>query len=388
MKLALSLLCENPERRTGLTTLFHEFVSEALALFPDVSWIIFAGPNQPWDVSDARVEVVRKFQANDRIKRRLIADHFLVSGVARKMGADALLTVGFVPLFQRLPAIMHLFSLQHLDSANRVGLARGVYRWLVTGPSMRKARLIISNSRFAASQILASYPAGEKKLMVSYEGLSHREFSPSSGPDEVERLRARFDLAPGYFLWISNFYPYKQAELLIEAYSLLDPQVRARCPLVMAGGDWNGGLDSAKARIKQLGLEENVILPGWIEDEWRAPLYRQALAFCLPSREETFGRCVTEAMACGTPCIVNDIAIMHEVTDGKAVLVDFSDREKAGDALRRLAEDEALRARLRHEGMERAAVFSFEKLTRDRILAIRNVLSGGDLRKEQAPWQA
>src|SRR5688572_22340989 len=67
MKIALSLLCENPQRKTGLTTTYHEFVGRSLKLFPDLSWVVFVGPNQEWRVDDPRVEVVRSFPANDRI---------------------------------------------------------------------------------------------------------------------------------------------------------------------------------------------------------------------------------------------------------------------------------------------------------------------------------
>src|SRR5947209_12792037 len=41
MKLALSLLCENPLRKTGLTTAYHEFVSRSLKLYPELSWVVF-----------------------------------------------------------------------------------------------------------------------------------------------------------------------------------------------------------------------------------------------------------------------------------------------------------------------------------------------------------
>ena len=377
MKLALSMLCENPLRKTGLTTLFHEFVEHSLQLFPDVSWVVFAGPKQEWTLQDPRIELIRDFPANDDLKRRLFADHFQVPSVARARGADLLITVGFVPLRKCLPTAMHVFSLQHLSSDNRVGLAREAYRRWIMKQSWPKADLIITNSNFAASQILSVYPEFRGRLVTSYEGLQHEIFTPVQAPDEIARLGSEMQLSPGYFLWVSNFYPYKQAELLIAAYGQLDPKYRAQHPLVMVGGDWVGVLAKAKAQVQELVLGSDVKFYGWIRDGWLAPLYRHALAFCLPSREETFGRCVIEAMACGAPCIVNDIPIMHEVTGGSAVIVDFKDREKVTRALERMATDASLREQLRRDGIGNSQRFTFDKLTRERIDAIRRVVANG-----------
>src|SRR4051794_34838713 len=113
MKLALSILCENPLRKTGLTTTYHEFVSRSLKLFTDVSWVVFVGPNQDWRVNDPRVQVVRDFPANDQLNRRLAADHWDVPAVARDLGANVMISTGFVPIRKLLPTVMHVFSLQH-----------------------------------------------------------------------------------------------------------------------------------------------------------------------------------------------------------------------------------------------------------------------------------
>ncbi len=125
--LALSMLCENPRRRTGLTTLFHGFIAEALHQYPDVHWLLFAGPEQAWEINDPRVAVVRNFPANDRRAARLVADHFRVAPEAKRRGAAALLTVGFVPLRTAgLPVVMHVFTLHHQRrAAGRVRFTAG-----------------------------------------------------------------------------------------------------------------------------------------------------------------------------------------------------------------------------------------------------------------------
>ena len=81
-------------------------------------------------------------------------------------------------------------------------------------------------------------------------------------------------------------------------------------------------------------------------------------------------------MACGAPCVVNDIPIMREVTDGHALIVDFKDAARVAGALKTFAEDGAERARLRQEGITRAQDFTFEKLTTERITAIQRLVSG------------
>ena len=376
MKLALSMLCENPLHKTGLTTAYHEFVSRSLNLYSDVSWVVFVGPNQEWRVDDPHVEVVRTFPANDQLNRRIVADHWHVPVVARERKADMMISTGFVPMRKTLPTAMHVLSLQHLDRSNRMGTKRKLYRHWIMNHSWPNADLVITNSRFAAAQILGVFPEFHDRLVQIYEGLQHEQFHTRAAPDEAAQLEAKIGVAPDYFLWLSNFYPYKQGDRLLAGYALLDPETRRRHPLVMVGADWEGHLLACQEQARATGIAEDVKFMGWVGDEWLAPLYRHALAHVLPSREETFGRTVIESMACGTPVVVNNIAVMYEVTNRQALIVDFNKPEKVAEALRRVATDSELRGKLREGGLRRAQEFTFEKLTGQRIEAIRGWLEG------------
>lgn len=374
LKIALSTLCENPRRKTGLTSTFHELVRHSVTQFDDVEWIVFAGKNHEWALEHERVRVVREFSANDHMRQRLTADHFRLSPRAKALGAQALVTVGFVPLRKALPTVMHMFSLQHLDRSNKVGLFRRLYRTWMANDGFNRADAILANSEFTRSKILEANPQCESRLVLSYEGLQHEQFHPRAEPGEAEALESGLGLKPGFLLWVSNFYPYKQAELLLDAYARIPSDARKQLPLVMIGGGWQGGDESAAGRVRALGIEEDVKFLGWVDDRWLPVLYRQARVFTLPSREETFGRSVLEAMACGTPCVVNDIPIMHEVTAGHAAIVDFRDAMAVAAALTRLTLAGAERGAICDGGIRRAADFSFEKLARERIAVIRRML--------------
>lgn len=355
------MLCENPRRRTGLTTLFHGFIAEALRQFPGVDWLLFAGPEQPWGIADPRVGVVRKFPANDRRAARLWADHFRVAPEARRRGAAALLTVGFVPARTAgLPVVMHVFTLHHLRPGGGAG---ALYRRAAVARGLRKAALVIANSEWTAAHL-----GSRERMLVSPEGLRHDVFRPD-GPAGGKGL------PPRYLLWAANFYPYKRAEFALAAYARLAPELRTKFPLVLVGGDWEGGRAQAQACAQQLGVAADTRFLGWIDDAALPALYRGARAHVLPTAEETFGKSVTEAMACGCPCVLQELPVLREVAAGAALFVDFTDTTAAGEALRRICTEDALAAELRAAGLKRAADFSYARLAHERMTAILETLN-------------
>ena len=278
-------------------------------------------------------------------------------------------------LLSVLPVAMHVLTLHHLSDSNQISSLKRAYRRLVVNNGIKRARLIITNSEFAAQQIRITSSVDEKKLLISNEGLDHSVFHPQAAPRESADLESALGIRPGYILWISNLYPYKQASKLVEAFAALPEALRVLHPLVFVGGDWNGERAVTEHLAADFGILENLRFLGWVDEKWIAPLYRQASAHVLASREETWGRSVTEAMSCGCPCIVNDIPVMQEVTQGKALLVNFDDKAATVEGLTRLLTDEPLRQKLRQEGVERTQSLSFDRLTRERMERILQIAS-------------
>lgn len=371
VKLALSILCENPARPTGLTTLYHGLVEAGLRLFPDVSWLVFAGPAQSWTIHDPRVEVVRDFPANDRLAARLWADHLCVGPRARAQGAAVLITTGFMPLRAPLPVAMQVVTLHHAQVGFDGGGLRRVYRRAALARGLRRAGLVIVNSHYAAGRLLQERPEIKPRLCVSPEGLDHARYHARPAPGEAEAMTRELGVRSGAVLWLSNFYPYKQAENLIAAYARLPADLRAVHPLVMVGGDWQGGRARAQEAARRFGVEAQ--FPGWVDDRWLPVLHRQAALHALPSTEETFGRTALEAMACGCPCVLNDIPALREVAAGAARWVDFARVDEAAGALHAVLTDKSVANQLRTDGLERAMAFSFDRLAGERIAAIKAI---------------
>jgi glycosyltransferase involved in cell wall biosynthesis len=322
-----------------------------------VSWVVFAGRDAPWPTDDPGVEVCRDFPSNERPLRRLLADHFGVAPEARRRGAAALVTVGFHPLRSAgLPVAMHVVAAGNPEGTGRL---RSAYRDWAVRRGMRRAALVIANSSWTRSRL----PAGRAPVVVSPEGLRHDLFRPD-GSRGAEGLPGR------YLLWASNLYRYKRAELALAAYAGLAPETRRTFPLVVAGGDWAGGRLRAEDAARRLGIAGDVRFIGWVGDAVLPSLYRGAQAHVLSTAQESFGRSVLEAMACGCPSVIQDLPVLREVAGECALYVDYAEQASASAALERICADGGCRAALSAAGIERAGRFSFERLARERLGAI------------------
>jgi glycosyltransferase involved in cell wall biosynthesis len=81
-------------------------------------------------------------------------------------------------------------------------------------------------------------------------------------------------------------------------------------------------------------------------------LYNRALALLFPSRYEGFGWPPIEAQACGCPVVGSNIPPLVEVLGQTAALRPLEDEAGMAEEIRRLAEDQQYRERMRESGLE------------------------------------
>lgn len=116
-------------------------------------------------------------------------------------------------------------------------------------------------------------------------------------------LRARSDLAGRpIVLFLGRLHEVKGIDLLLKAVNRLDP----RPALVIAGPGHTSYRRRLERMIERLGLLQDVTLLGPVYGRGKWEAMAEADLFVLPSRQESFGLAVVEAMAVGTPVIVSD----------------------------------------------------------------------------------
>jgi glycosyltransferase involved in cell wall biosynthesis len=125
----------------------------------------------------------------------------------------------------------------------------------------------------------------------------------------------------------------KGLDILIKAVSLLKDMELT----VHIGGDGKL-LTTFKDMAKELDVAGKCIFYGEIKPENIQDFYSKLDFYVLPSRDETFGVVVVEAMACGLPVIATKCGGPEEIiTKETGVLIDKEDPQELSRAIRSVA---------------------------------------------------
>jgi glycosyltransferase involved in cell wall biosynthesis len=147
-----------------------------------------------------------------------------------------------------------------------------------------------------------------------------------------------------YLFCLSAYKPQKAIDVLLRAFKLVqarDPTIR----LIVAGPGDRGEFEKL---ADELNISKKVELKGPTQWPEAMKLLRACTAFVLPSRFETFGIVVLEAMACEKAVVGTTAGGIPEIIEnGKnGLLVNPDDEIGLAEALVAILKDEPMRAKL------------------------------------------
>ncbi|MCA9935945.1 MAG: glycosyltransferase family 4 protein [Ardenticatenaceae bacterium] len=282
----------------------------------------------------------------------------------REVGADVVhVPYWGGPLRSPVPLVVTVHDLTTLliPEYRRPFKAR-FYNALVSA-SARGADHVITDSFSSKLDIMDHLQIAEEKVTAVYLAAGSQYTSGKNDLMEMAILR-KYDLPDFYVLYLGGYELHKNVTTLLLAYTYVAQSLGEEYPLVLAGRKPttpSAIYPDYDDYIRRLGLEKYVRWIGYVDEEDKPVLYRNAETFVFPSRYEGFGLPPLEAMACGTPVVTTNGSSLPEVVSDAAFAVDADDaRDMAGAIIATLIQDN-LAADLRFKGPQQAGKFSWEK---------------------------
>ena len=244
----------------------------------------------------------------------------------------------------------------------------------------KKAKGIVMTSSKMVKSSKEFYHFTTKNYSIIPAGVNTNIFKPLPRTKKDRKI----DVPQNYIFWVGRFDTNKGLDYLLKGFSEIVRKEKDLF-LVIGGGSKNPKPKEKKLKkelksiIKKKDISSRIFFTGHIKDGEMPAYYRKAKFFVLPSKFEPFGMTAAEAMACGTPLIVNKRAgITKFLKSGEnALIVNASNRKDLGKAFRKMNRRNTLRKRIAKNGQKLAKeIFGWDSI------AIKSLMFYNKLIKE------
>ncbi|MGK0673535.1 MAG: glycosyltransferase family 4 protein [Halothiobacillaceae bacterium] len=265
-------------------------------------------------------------------------------------------------------------------------LRRGL-RWLKIATSPRLAtylwlersrfrpcpgRKVVAVSSTLRQELATSYPESIACLAVIPPGVT----LPNSLPAQAE-ARQMLGLANGVplLLFVANDLTRKGLDTVLQALHGISPALPSRPHLAVVGGS-PGQLDHYRRLTATMGMARQVHFLG--PQRAMSVVYAAADLLVHPTREDTFGMVVLEAMAHGIPVVVSRApwcGLAADLSTHEAWLLDHPDDAGGlAQAIHTLLTHQARREALARSGVQVAARYAWDDIAKRYQILYRELL--------------
>ncbi|MGA7671554.1 MAG: glycosyltransferase family 1 protein [Nitrolancea sp.] len=302
-------------------------------------------------------------------KSKLGWDQITVPLFARRNGIDLLYNPKLsVPLITQSKTVLVMHGAEQFAVPHAFKWHDRIYFSIANRLYVRRADSIIAMTNMGAKDISRYMHADPRKISVIPE--SYNERCRVLERQQLLAVKEKYSLPDQFILFVGGLNPIKNFRNLLRAYRLVRNQSLHKLVVV---GFKRWGVSDDLQLITQLGLDNDVVFPGYLPDEDIPAMYGLADAFVFPSLYEGFGMPVLEAMACACPVITTKRGCSPEVAGDAAILVDPEDPNEIAMAVQRVLNDDALSMQLVERGLERVRQFSWEKCARETLAVLEAV---------------
>jgi glycosyltransferase involved in cell wall biosynthesis len=266
----------------------------------------------------------------------------------------------------RTSVVAHIHDVSFKAFPNYIGLVDRIFLTVLIPRTMRRSDKLVSPSKFTRDEIVKRFGVSSEKIAVIPNALDPSFLVRPTG-DDLSRTHSTYGLPDRFILSVGTMQPRKNITLLVRAFA----RIRMSVPglkLVLVGGKGGQHYDrDIDDVIREEGIEDSVIFPGYVCQEDMPLFYASATVLAFPSRYEGFGIPILEAFSAGTPVSASDIPPFREVGGDAVSYFDPLDIAGCADSLYTLLIDENARRRQERSGKDRLRRYSWSDSARELV---------------------
>ena len=304
-------------------------------------------------------------------------DQVMIPLACRKEKIDVIFHPKFtVPLFAPCNAVMVVHGADWLipEQAQFYTFPDVKYMQLMLPLYFKKSATVISVSRETTDNFKRILKLPDRKIQTIYFAPA-RHFKRVTDLEELQRVRNRYHLPDQFIFTLTKRKGDGRKNLgqIFTAYKRYHAQASNPHKLVVGGQDCH--LFRDEYGIPMDGYGKDILFPDWIDQADMPAVFSLAGLYLYPSKLEAFPIPLTEAMACGTPILTSNINGLKEIAGDAALLTDPNDTETIANSISRILSDSQLRETLSCKGLERSALFNWDRCARDTLALLERVAS-------------
>lgn len=233
-----------------------------------------------------------------------------------------------------------------------------------TRKTVRRAWKIIVPSHATKEDLIHYFQCNEEKIVVIPHGAPEVPLLHQWSTQQKQKMLEQFGLKNDdlLVLFVGRLETKKNLSRLIEGFQRFSKEFPG-WKLLLAGKR-GVGFEEIWKTVERLGLQQSVMIPGYITEEEKMFLLDCCRILAFPSLYEGFGLPVLEGFAHRRPVLTSNVSSMPEVAGGAAYLVNPEKVEEIGVGLKRLASDGILVTQLIQKGDQQLKKFDWEKTAR------------------------
>ncbi|MDI6889641.1 MAG: glycosyltransferase family 4 protein [Thermodesulfovibrionales bacterium] len=239
--------------------------------------------------------------------------------------------------------------LPNLKCFNPWNIGKWLHRWdlYFERLTLLKADVVHCLSEYQKTKASETLGIPEAKMVVIYCGVDIEKFSPS------------WDMKEPRILYCGGLVSNKGIGILLEALSGVIKKHNVSLD-ILGNGNWK----PYKQKAIDLGIIDKVHYHGYVANDQIGEYYKEAYLFVAPTKHESFGLTLAEAMAAELPVVSTlTTAISEVVKDGvTGFLVPWNDVNALADAITKLLDSPEMAKSMGQAGRERVErMFTWDK---------------------------